>query len=55
VSAVDWSRFQKCPVCFAALGKACLKVTGFGEFGPVSVKAAVPHGGRKLRAGYGRG
>lgn len=51
---VDWSRYQKCPACFAELGKPCLALSGQDESGLVAVAAPRPHGGRKLRAGYGR-
>jgi hypothetical protein len=47
---VDWERYQKCRVCFAALGRPCVKAGGF--FGtPSAVEADKPHSSRKLRAG----
>ena len=51
----DWSRFQKCPACYAELGKPCLAMSGRDESGLVAVEAERPHGGRKLRAGADRG
>ena len=47
----DWSRYRKCPVCFAGLGKPCRRRTGFDANGPISVPNGRPHGGRELRAG----
>jgi hypothetical protein len=49
---VEWEDYQKCPVCFAELGKPCWDVEGFINTGEVvSVEADKPHTGRKLRAG----
>lgn len=53
-AVIDWARYEKCPVCFAGLGKVCMRMTGITADGPVSIEALSPHGGRKLRAGYGR-
>jgi hypothetical protein len=57
-----WADFQKCPVCFAELGKPCLTLSGGVAFesSPVEVEADEPHTTRKLRAesartGGGRG
>jgi hypothetical protein len=52
--AVDWERYQKCSeVCGAAMGKPCLKMSGFVVEGAVTiaVEAEEPHSSRKLRAG----
>jgi hypothetical protein len=54
VTAVDWARWRKCPVCFAELGEPCQRMTGLTADGPVSIEALSPHGGRELRAGYAR-
>lgn len=48
---IDWSAYQKCPACYAELGKPCLFLSGVDESGLVAVEAPRPHGGRKLRAG----
>lgn len=42
--------YQKCPACFADLGKPCLSMSGW-HLGTVVVLADRPHAGRKLRAG----
>jgi hypothetical protein len=50
VTAVDWSRYQACPVCPALLAQPCLELSGWcGDL--VEVEATEPHTGRKLRAG----
>jgi len=47
----DWSAYQKCDTCGAALGQPCLMTSGFvGVAGQVLVEAAEPHTGRKPRA-----
>lgn len=52
---IIWEHFQKCPQCFAELGKPCFAVTGMAPGGMAVVEFADrPHGGRQLRAGYGR-
>lgn len=52
---VDWSRYRTCPACFAVLGEPCLSLSGLGaDGGPVAIETDRPHGGRQLRAGYGR-
>lgn len=52
MSAVDWSRYQQCPVCAAELGHACRSLTGFAAAGGfLSTETKRAHGGRKLRAG----
>lgn len=53
MNTIIWEHFQKCDVCDAELGKPCMQLTGFND-GPLAVEADAPHGGRKLRAGYGR-
>lgn len=50
MSAVDWSRWRKCPVCFSELGEPCMELSGLiAESGPVEVEADRPHGGREMR------
>jgi hypothetical protein len=50
-----WADYQKCPVCFAEIGKHCLTRSGYGAlsngvpFYP-EVAAEQPHSTRKLRA-----
>jgi hypothetical protein len=58
VSAVDWSRWRKCPVCFAAIGAPCMSISGGFSHGhpypvvePVTVAADRPHSTRKPRTG----
>lgn len=52
MSAPDWSRYRKCPVCFAELGEPCLELSGLSATGgPVAAETDRPHGGRPLRAG----
>lgn len=55
MTVIDWSRYQKCPVCFAAAGSACTTLSGLNAAGPVHVPAAQPHSTRQLRAGADRG
>lgn len=62
VTAVDWSAYQKCPLCPALLGKPCVKFNGYvAELGRgVKVEEDGPHSTRPLRAeaaraGGGRG
>jgi hypothetical protein len=50
VTIIDWSRYVKCPHCYAELGRPCLALSGVDESGMVSAEAPRPHGGRKLRA-----
>jgi hypothetical protein len=47
VSAVDWSRWRKCPVCFAEIGGACLARSGRGT--DAERQILVPHTSRKPR------
>lgn len=49
---VDWSTFQKCPVCDAPLGEPCVALAGVivGST-PLRMTATRPHTGRKLRVG----
>lgn len=58
-AVVDWKRYRKCHGCGALLGKPCVKLSGTVVNGRALDAAEVeidrPHGGRKLRAGYGRG
>lgn len=49
MTAVDWARYQMCPVCRAELGRPC-----FSQTGTVAVLAVQPHSRRQLRKGYGR-
>jgi hypothetical protein len=49
VTAVDWSRYRKCPVGSAEVGKQCLSMTG-----NTVLFADRPHSTRKLRTGYAR-
>lgn len=49
MTAVDWSRFQKCPVCFALLGEPCVQLSG-----SATLRSERVHSSRKLRTGYGR-
>ena len=51
MTTIDWGRFQKCPHCYAELGRPCLSLSGADESGLVAVEAPRAHGGRKLRAG----
>ena len=59
-STVDWNRYRKCPVCFAALGQPCTLRTGALLEGVGDVEYGVtllrdrPHSGRPLRTGYAR-
>lgn len=54
---IIWEHYRACRVCFAGLGKPCVELSGGVAFesSPVEVDADRPHGGRQLRAGYGRG
>lgn len=58
--SVDWSRYRKCRVCLAELGKPCATKTGAIVEGAGYVANAItlqndqPHTGRQLRTGYGR-
>lgn len=51
MTAVDWAAFQKCPVCPALLGEACIALSGSAGGEPVRIDPSRPHTGRKLRAG----
>lgn len=51
----SWDDYQKCPVCFAELGKPWAAMAGVGPESPVFVPADVPHRARKLRAAAERG
>jgi hypothetical protein len=46
-----WSRYRKCPQCFAEAGQPCLSLSGFSADGDIAVEAPAPHSGRKLRSG----
>ncbi len=51
MTAVDWSRYRKCPVCAAGLGEPCIERTSFqgGHHDPIETDR--PHTGRQLRTG----
>jgi hypothetical protein len=49
VPGTRWERWQKCPVCFAPLGKPCMAMSGGGP-----VESTRVHSRRQLRAGYAR-
>jgi hypothetical protein len=50
VTAVDWSRWRKCPGCGAEIGEACVRMTGRrGEGTYAEVVADKPHGNRRPR------
>lgn len=55
MTAVDWSRWRKCPVCFASAGMPCTDMTGTvlegGELVEQIVVATRPHSTRKQRSG----
>jgi hypothetical protein len=55
VTAVDWSRWRKCPACFAELGQPCTSLDGVVVNGVVTELRIEtkdrPHGGRKPRTG----
>jgi hypothetical protein len=52
VTAVDWSRWRKCPVCAAKARQPCLKITGrLSDGTDVWLLADRPHSGRKPRTG----
>jgi hypothetical protein len=52
----DWSRYRKCPVCFAPLEQPCTTLSGGVAFveSPVQVDRDRPHTRRPLRTGYAR-
>jgi hypothetical protein len=50
VTAVDWSRYRKCPVCFALLGEPCVQLSGTTTI----LRTDRAHSSRKLRLGFGR-
>lgn len=51
MTVVDWSRWQKCPVCAAPLGEPCVALAAvIVGATPLRMKATAPHAGRKLRA-----
>lgn len=56
---IIWERYRQCDVCSAELGKPCRALSGYtansGSGAVVATAADRPHGGRQLRAGYGRG
>ncbi len=49
---VDWESYRQCPVCFAELGKPCIKFYAVvADLAEMVEDAEEPHTGRKLRAG----
>jgi hypothetical protein len=54
---VDWSRYRKCPACFAPLGSPCTSGAGVVVIGGVTQDRIVlsprPHGGRRPRSQKG--
>ena len=60
MTAVDWSHYRRCPVCFAATGEPCTTRSGALVEGAGYVPDAViqrrdePHSRRELRKRYGR-
>lgn len=51
MTAVDWSRYRKCPVCFAKIGEPCLSQSGLTIGGQAAIPLDTPHFRRELRAG----
>jgi hypothetical protein len=53
MTAIDWTRWRKCPVCFAETGSACTTRTGVvvnGRVVSATITAAEkPHSTRKSR------
>jgi hypothetical protein len=53
VTAVDWTAYRKCPVCFAAIGAACISQSRVAltdsATGYDSILRDRPHSRRKLR------
>lgn len=48
----DWTRWRKCPVCYAETGQPCMDLTGMRASGKLADQpAARPHGSRKPRTG----
>jgi hypothetical protein len=50
VTAVDWNRYRRCPVCFASLGEPCVQLSG----STTVLRSDRAHSSRPLRTGYGR-
>lgn len=54
MAVIDWNRYRKCPVCFAALAAPCMTLTGTCAADAAAVPRDRPHSRRQLRAGYAR-
>jgi hypothetical protein len=51
VTAVDWNRYRRCPVCFAPLAQPCVQLSG----STTVLRSDRAHSSRQLRVGYARG
>jgi hypothetical protein len=52
VTAVDWSRYRKCPVCIAVLGEPCVSLSGtLSDGSTIRLSPRRPHSGRTERTG----
>lgn len=52
MTAVDWDRWRKCPVCASALGEPCVdRLSVLADGRREVLYSNGPHGGRKPRTG----